>query len=271
MVKRSSQSRRASSTAASGTRRSLTVWAGRVVVVVIPVYVWQLAADRGVIDTFAYSRPNDIAAQIGTWLNDGTILSNVWTTLLNALAGYAVGSLIGTALAALFVVVPRLGEVYTPVMTVANALPGFALTPLLIAAFGFGVGSSISLVTIVIMFVSFFAVLGGLQSVGSEYTSWARCLGGSELQLWRTVRLPAIVGWLIASLRISVGLAFSAAIVAEFVGGGRGIGFLVSRSMNLFDATSVFAGIVVILLVVILIDNGVRMIERRATRWIGFA
>lgn len=258
-------------TVGPATSRPLAVWAGRVLVLVIPILAWQLAADRGAIDTFAYSRPSDVASQIGTWLGDGTILDNIWVTLTNALVGYLIGSLVGAFLATLFVIVPRLDEVYTPVMTVVNALPGFALSPLLIAAFGFGGVSSIVLVVIVVMFVSFFGVLNGLKSVGPEYTSWGRCLGASELQLWTTVRFPAIMGWLIATLRISVGLAFSAAIVAEFVGGGRGMGFLVSRSLNLFDATAVFAGIAVIVVIIIVIDNGVRMLESRATRWMGFS
>lgn len=250
--------------------RRVLLWVLRASVLVGPIMFWEWAVNRGILRQFTFSKPSLIWGQLAEWVADGTMLSNTLVTIQSAVLGYALGAFAGVGIAVLFTVVPKLGRIYDPFMTTLNAVPRFAFAPLLVSLLGFGLVSSVSLVMLVTMFVSFFAVHGGLRSISVDQILWVRSLGASAVEEWRTVRFPAIVRWLLASLRVSVGLAVSAAIVSEFVGGGaQGIGHLVSSSANLFRATGVYAGIVVVLSIATVIDTCLRIAERRWTHWIG--
>jgi NitT/TauT family transport system permease protein len=194
-------------------------------------------------------------------------VANASFTLMNAFLGYALGLAIGVAMAVLFTVSPRLGGIFIPFLTMVNAIPRIAFAPLLVAWFGFGLASNIALVVLVIVFVNFFAAYGGLSAVDEGNLLWARALGASRWQVWTTVRLPAIGVWVLSSLRMCIGLALSAAIVSEFVGGARGIGYLASSSTNTFKSAGVYAAITVTIVVAGLLDVFLRMAERRMTQW----
>lgn len=243
------------------------VWLCRALVVVVPLALWQYLSDERIIPRFLFSSPEAVWERLVEWTLDGTILSNASFTLMNAFLGYFLGLFIGVGMAVLFTVSPRLGGIFIPFLTMINAIPRIAFAPLLVAWFGFGLASNIALVVLVIVFVNFFAAYGGLSAVDEGNLLWARALGASRWQVWTTVRLPAIGVWVLSSLRMCIGLALSAAIVSEFVGGARGIGYLASSSTNTFKSAGVYAAITVTIVVAGLLDVFLRMAERRMTQW----
>lgn len=245
------------------------VWLCRILVVVLPFVVWHVAVTAGLVPKFVFSTPSDTFAQLGEWLVDGTIAENIWFTLRNALLGYVVGLLAGTLLAMWLHSFKTVGAVLGPFVAAANAIPRIALAPLFVTWFGFGVVSSVMLVVAIVMFISFFAVFGGLSSISENNLLWARSLGANRWQVWRTVRLPSILSWILSSLRVSIGLSMSAAIVSEFVGGTEGIGALVSASLNTFQAAGVGAAIIVTIVMAGVVDSLLRAAERRMSQWIG--
>lgn len=243
------------------------VWLCRALVIVGPLMLWQYLSDERIIPRFLFSSPEAVWERLVEWMLDGTIVHNASFTLMNAFLGYFLGLVIGVSLAVLFTVSPRLGGIFIPFLTMINAIPRIAFAPLLVAWFGFGLASNIALVVLVIVFVNFFAAYGGLSAVDEGNLMWARALGASRWQVWTTVRLPAIGVWVLSSLRMCIGLALSAAIVSEFVGGARGIGYLASSSTNTFKSAGVYAAITVTIVVAGLLDVFLRMAERRMTQW----
>lgn len=245
------------------------VWACRALVVVVPLLIWQELSDRGYLAPFIYSSPTAVAERLGEWLTDGTIAENAWFTISNAVAGYVLGLALAAVCASVFVAMPRVGAAFMPFVAMGNALPRIALAPLLVAWFGFGVASNIALVVVVVFFVNFFNIHGGLVDVDETYETWARSLGASRGQLRITVKLPSIIRWVLSGMRTSIGLALSAAIVSEFVGGAKGIGYLVSSSSNVFQSAGVYAGMAVTIVFAGLVDTALRYCERRWAHWVG--
>lgn len=251
------------------TQHTLLLYLGRALVVAVPIALWQVAVDNGWIGSFVASSPDRIWARFWEWLIDGTIVTESAYTFGEALTGYVIGVLLGSAIAVAFAASPWIAEVYLPFMSGLNAVPRLAFAPLFVAWLGFGASSKVALVILVVTYVSFFAVYSGLREVDTDMIGWVRCTGGTWRAVWVHVRLPAIVGWILASLRVSVGLAVGAAVTAEFLGASRGLGYLVSNGANLFRPTDVYAGLMAVVLVVGLVDYGLRVLERRLTRWIG--
>jgi NitT/TauT family transport system permease protein len=243
------------------------VWVLRVLVLVVPIWLWQVAVDRGWIGAFVASSPKAIGARFWEWVQDGTVFQQTGYTLYEALVGYVIGVAIGALLAVLFTSNRKLARIYLPMMGTLNAVPRLALAPLLLTWLGFGSSSKIALVVVVVLFVNFFAVYNGLKEVNQDNLMWVESLGATNLEIWWNVRLPSVVRWLFSSLRVSVGLAIGAAVVAEFVGAARGLGYLISSGANLFRTADVYAGLLIVVIVVAVIDTLLRLLERSLTQW----
>jgi NitT/TauT family transport system permease protein len=118
-----------------------------------------------------------------------------------------------------------------------------------------------------VFFIVFFNTYQGVLEVDRNVLNNARMLGASERDLFRHVLLPSALTWILASLHTSVGLALVGAVVGEYLGSARGLGYLIAQAEGLLDTTGVFAGIVVLSAFVLLIDGVVTLIERRLLVW----
>lgn len=243
------------------------VWVLRVAVLVVPIWLWQVAVDNDWIGSFVASSPKAIWAQFVDWIQDGTVFRQTGYTLYEAVVGYLIGVVAGALLAVLFTANRKIARIYLPMMGTLNAVPRLALAPLLLTWLGLGSSSKIALVVVVVLFVNFFAVYSGLKQVNAENLLWVESLGATGFEVWWHVRIPSIVRWLFSSLRVSVGLAIGAAVVAEFVGAANGLGYLISSGANLFRTADIYAGLLVVVLVVAIIDTLLRLLERSLTQW----
>ncbi len=118
-----------------------------------------------------------------------------------------------------------------------------------------------------VFFVVFFNVYQGVREVSPVVLANARMLGANRRQLLRAVYLPSATSWVFSSLHTSVGLAFVGAVVGEYLGSARGVGYLILQAEGSFDIDTVYAGIVVLTVFALLLDALVGRIERRLMRW----
>jgi NitT/TauT family transport system permease protein len=95
----------------------------------------------------------------------------------------------------------------------------------------------------------------------------ARMLGASSRQLLRHVYLPSAMSWVFSSLHNAVGLAFVGAVVGEYLGSSRGVGYLILQAEGTFDINSVLAGILVLTVFALLLDAVVSRVENRLLVW----
>jgi NitT/TauT family transport system permease protein len=132
---------------------------------------------------------------------------------------------------------------------------------------GFGPSSKIAVVIAMVFFPNFFNIYHGLKSVSMDLVSRTRTLGASRLDLIKNVYLPSVAVWALASLRASVGFAFLAAVVAEYIGASVGVGYLIGLAAQVGSVTQIFAGICVIMIMVLPLNFVVSLIESRLERW----
>jgi NitT/TauT family transport system permease protein len=92
-------------------------------------------------------------------------------------------------------------------------------------------------------------------------------LGANRRQLIRHVYLPSAMAWVFSSLHTSVGMAFVGAVVGEYLGSARGVGYLIMQAEGVFDVNTVIAGVLVLTLCALMLDKLVSMAERRLLKW----
>ena len=248
-------------------RERATVAAWRAGLAVVLLGGWQFAANTGAIDPFFLSRPSDIAERIWMWVSSGTLWPHLAVTLEESVLGLVIGGVLGVATGFALARSPFAARVLEPYIMMLNAVPRVVLAPLFLLWFGLGIWSKVALAVTLVFFVMFFSAYQGVRDVNRVIIDNARMLGATERQLVRHVLFPSALTWIFSSLQVSLGFAMVGAVVGEYLGATRGLGYVISQAEGTFDTTGVFAGMFVLSMVVVTASAGVSRLERWLLRW----
>ncbi len=216
---------------------------------------------------FFFGQPLEVADRIRVWFATGEIYGHLAVTLVETVLAFLFGTTLGLVLGLWLALSPTSAAILAPYIKAANAMPRVILAPIFAVWFGLGIGSKVALGMTLVFFVVFFNVFQGVREVSPVVLANARMLGANRRQLLRAVYLPSATSWVFSSLHTSVGLAFVGAVVGEYLGSARGVGYLILQAEGTFDIDTVYAGIVVLTVFALLLDALVGRIERRLMRW----
>jgi NitT/TauT family transport system permease protein len=248
-----------------GSRTTIAFW--QVAVGVAALSLWQGLVAAKIMDPFFVSRPTDIAGRIATWVVSGSLWPHLAATLEESLLGLAIGAAAGISLGFSLARSPMLAQVFDPYIKMLNAVPRVVLAPLFLLWFGLGIWSKVALAVTLVFFVMFFNTYQGVRDADRVLVDNVRMLGATERQLVRHVLVPSALTWIFSSLQTSLGFAMVGAVVGEYLGATRGLGYVISQAEGTFDTTGVFAGMTVLGLVVVIVSTGVTRLERWLLRW----
>jgi len=244
----------------------------QLLVAVVAVGAWYLLTTVPIdgvtlLPPFFFSTPVDVAQRVVKWFVEGTIWKHLRITLIESMLAFLIGSIGGVLVGFWFALQPRVAAVFDPYVKMINALPRVVLAPIFTLWFGLGIWSKVALGVTLVFFVVFFNVYQGVREVSPNLIANARMLGASPRQLLRSIYLPSAMSWVFASLHNAVGLAFVGAVVGEYLGSARGVGYLILQAEGTFDINTVFAGILVLTAFALLLDAAVGSVERRLMTW----
>jgi len=239
----------------------------QVLVGVSALALWQALVSLKVLDAFFVSRPSDIAQRIAQWVVRGSLWGHLAVTLEESLLGLLVGAAMGISAGFSLGRSPMLAAVFDPYIKMLNAVPRVVLAPLFLLWFGLGIWSKVALAVTLVFFVMFFNTYQGVRDADRVLIDNVRMLGATERQLVRHVLIPSALTWIFSSLQTSLGFAMVGAVVGEYLGSTRGLGYVISQAEGTFDTTGVFAGMTVLAIVVVIVSAGVTRLERWLLRW----
>ncbi|WP_175886181.1 ABC transporter permease [Burkholderia sp. BCC0044] len=251
-------------------RRQLIVGL-RIAVLVIVLGGWELAARLKWIDPFFFSQPTLIFAQIQDWFVNGTsqgpLLTQVWVTLEETTIGFLIGSVAGVICGIVLGRNKLMADVFGLYIQIANSIPRVVLGSVFVIALGLGMASKIALAVVMVFFVVFGNAFQGVREADRYLIANAQILGASRRQITTSVVIPSALSWILASLHVSFGFALVGAVVGEFLGSKQGIGLLISTAQGAFNASGVFAAMIVLAVVALAADYLLTRIEKRLLKW----
>src|ERR1700722_2187275 len=224
---------------------------------------WFVLVKVNILPVFFFGDPVLVLQQIVDWVVTGEIFVHLATTLAETILGFLIGIAFGVAGGLWLCLSPITAALLAPHIKALKAMPRVVLGPIFIVWFGLGITSKVVLGVTLVFFVVFFNVFQGVREVSPVVLANARMLGASQSQLLRTVYIPSAMSWVFSSLHMSVGMAFVGAVIGEYLGSSRGIGFLILQAESTFDVNAVFAGILVLTVFALLLDTSVTLLERR--------
>lgn len=256
--------------------RNLRVWQMGVLLAVFGL--WHVLTKPGLIPPFVFENerqaafffgePLVIFSRIGAWFfTKGDIYEHLWVTLVETVLAFGIGTVLGLACGLWLALSPLAAAIAEPYIKALNSMPRVILAPIFAVWFGLGIASKVALGVTLVFFIVFFNVYQGVKEVSPVVLANARMLGATQKQLLRHVYLPSAMSWVFSSLHTSVGLAFVGAVVGEYLGSSRGVGYLILQAEGAFDINTVMAGILVLTGFALVLDAAVGQIERRLMKW----
>jgi NitT/TauT family transport system permease protein len=240
-------------------RRSLSL--------LVLMFAWEVLSRQGIINPFYAPPPSDVLKVIFTLFAEGTIFSHLEATFAASLVGLAIGLALGIVLGFAAALIPLVADVLEPIMLLLNAIPRVILAPLFVIWLGIEVPSKIALAVVLVAVLIFFAVYNGIKDVNQLLVDRVRTLGGGRMVLLREVYVPSVTAWVLGSLKVAVGFAFTGACVGEFVAATRGLGYLLQFAQSTYNAALTMGLIFLIMAFVLLLFFCAEAIERRLLRW----
>jgi len=229
-----------------------------------PILVSEASAKN---TAFFFGRPLAVLKVVFDWFVSGKIYPHLAITLWETLLAFAAGSVLGLVVGLWLALSPTASALAEPYITALNAMPRVILAPIFAVWFGLGVLSKVALGVTLVFFVVFFNVYQGVKEVSPVVLANARMLGATKRQLLRYIYLPSATSWVFSSLHTAVGMAFVGAVVGEYLGSARGVGYLILQAEGVFDINTVIGGILVLTLFALLLDFVVTRIEARLLVW----
>lgn len=203
--------------------------------------VWELASRLEWVSHLILPPPSGIGLAFIELFRSGIVWEHLVSTLSAAIAGLAVGGSLGFGLAVLSSFWEPFRRTIEPYMIVLQVTPRIALAPVFITWFGFGLTPKVVLAATICFFPIFINTLTGLVTVDRDSMEMFRSMRATKRQVFTQLTLPGAMPVTIAGVKTAVTLTLIGAIVAEFVAGERGLGFLLQRYNFRLAMDSAFA------------------------------
>jgi NitT/TauT family transport system permease protein len=239
--------------------------AAPVLATVAVIAVWAAVVKIFDIPDYLLPAPQAVAARI---VKEWPLLAkNGAYTLMSVLTGFVAGVAIGVPLAFGIVLSRSMERIAMPFLVMSQTIPKVAIAPILVVWLGFGILPKIAIVFLISFFPIVVSTVVGLKSVETDMIDLVRSMGARTAKIMLRVRGPSALPQMFAGFKIAVCLAVVGAIVGEFVGSDRGLGYLLLTSTGTLDGTLVWAALFVLIAMGIALFAIVSKLERLAIPW----
>jgi len=229
----------------------LAVWEAGVALYRMPAYL--LPAPSVILETFVTELPR--------------LAYHGWVTAYEMLLGYALAVAVAVPLAIAITSSQRFDSFVMPTLLFFQVVPKVAVAPLFLVWFGVGALPKI----LVAFLISFFPIVidaaVGLRSMSGEMADLARSMGASRMQVFARFRLPTSLPYLFSGLKVAATLAVAGAVVGEFVGADKGLGYLLLVTNSNMETALMFATIVALTIIGLAFFYAVELLEALLIPW----
>ncbi|HAY85800.1 MAG TPA: ABC transporter permease [Chloroflexi bacterium] len=233
----------------------------------LTIFIWYLIVWIGDLEPFILPTPGLIMARFIRTLQDGSLFRHFGITLFEVISGLILGATVATGTGYLLAKSPHLERILSPYIVASQSVPIVAIAPLLIIWFGPGMLSKVLTCALIVYFPILINTVVGVRAVPEDLYDLMRSLQAGRWQIFSKLEVPSALPVLLGGLRIGATLAVIGAVVGEFVGSDRGLGFLINVGRGQYDIALVFVAVFSLVFMALVLYGLVVLIERRLLAW----
>ena len=197
----------------------------------------------------------------------GTVYPHLWTTTYEVILGFVIGAFLGIVLGYIFIKVDALKTMLMPYLIFLQTAPKIALVPLFVIWFGIGLVSKVVLIISMVLFPVLSGMMLGLESIPPDVRNLMKILKASKWQIFSQVEMQYSLPALFASMKVGIVQAVIGAIVAEWMSGKQGLGYILTFASSTYDTPMLLAGIIVTIILGIATYQVISVLEDKFLYW----
>jgi len=241
-------------------RETLPAW-----VFIALIAAWWAAVALLKVPAFLLPPPEDVLPRI--WEGRVSLLEHTKVTMEEIVLGFGLSVVSAIPLGLLIALSPTAKRMLYPLLVFIQLVPKIAVAPLFVVWLGFGLTSKVMLTLLLTFFPLLLASMAGFQILDQRLLYLTRSMGATTWQTFRYLRFPAALPVIFGGLKTSATIAATAAIVAEFVGSNKGLGYVLLQGTANLDTTLVFAVLFLLTIIGLALNTAVEVVEYVMTPW----
>jgi NitT/TauT family transport system permease protein len=230
----------------------------------LPLLGWALLAVSGWVEPVFMPGPWRVLDKLRSWYVDDGLLGDIAISTLRVVAGWALSAVIALPLGLAIGSFRGVQALLEPLTDFIRYMPAVAFIPLVMVWVGIDEGAKIAIIFIGTFFQMVLMVAEDVRRVPMAQIEAAQTMGATRIELIEKVIVPSAKPALLDTLRVTMGWAWTYLVVAELVAASSGLGFAILKAQRFLQTDKIFAGILLIGLIGLVIDQLMRQVHRRA-------
>ena len=243
-------------------RNNILVIFTQILLVTLFIGIWQILADKNLVNTFLVSSPSKVFDTIIELIKANNFWNHIFTTVYEIIRSFILGNLIGLLVASMLWYNKFLSRVFEPFLTILNSLPKVALGPLIIVWAGANTKSIIIMALLISAIISIINIHNAFKSTDINKIKIIKSMGGNKFQIFTKVVIPSNFMPIIESFKINVSMCFVGVIMGELLVSKEGIGYLIMYGSQVFNMNFVITGVILLVILTVILYYLVYYIEK---------
>jgi len=239
-------------------------WKHGIISAVALIVVWQAVVITTGVQSFILPSPLKVAKAL--WFYRDLIAEHAWVTIIEVLLGMVIGAALGILTAIHLATSAAARAVLRPILVFSQAVPVFALAPILVLWFGYGIWSKIIMAVLIIYFPVASAFFDGLMKTPAGYLDLAKTMGATRARTLWHIRFKAALPSLGSGLRLAAVYAPIGAVIGEWVGASKGLGYLMLLANGRVKIDLMFAALIVLAVLTVCLHLSVDILARKLAK-----
>lgn len=243
-------------------RKKYFILITQLLIVILFFAIWELLANKNLINTFVFSKPSKIFETFIGLMNANNLFIHIITTLKEVIIAFLLGIFLGFIIAIILYEMKTLAKIVDPFLTMINSLPKVALGPLIIIVAGANIKSVIIMALLINLIISIITIYNGFLNTDKNKIKLLESFGANKIQILTKLVIPNSYKTIISSLKLNISMSLIGVIMGEFLVSKAGIGYLIIYGTQVFNLSLVMAGILILVIISFILYNIIMYLEK---------
>lgn len=238
----------------------------QILIIACFLFIWELAARMGAINTFLSSSPSQVWKTFISLIDQNNLWSHVWSTVYETIVSFTLASLIGFVVASILWWNKTIAKIMDPYLTILNSLPKVALGPLIIIWVGANTNSIIFMALLISTFITIINIYQGFISTDHYLVTLMRTFNAKKHQIFLKLIVPGNKNTIINCLKVNISMSLIGVIMGELLVSKEGLGYLIMYGSQVFNINLVITSVVLLAIVSYIMYEIIVFIEKKAVK-----
>jgi NitT/TauT family transport system permease protein len=234
----------------------------------VPFAAWWFLANSGIMDKVFLPSPMDVLLRIYHWFEDDDLVGDAWISIYRVTVGFLLSAVLAVPLGIMIGTYRPIQAIFEPLTDFIRYMPAVAFIPLVMLWVGIDEGSKIAIIWIGTFFQMVLMVAEDIRRVPMAQIEAAQTMGANDEEIVSLVIFQSAKPALLDTLRITMGWAWTYLVVAEMVAANSGLGYAILKAQRFLQTDKIFAGIILIGLIGLIMDQLFRLAHRKSFPWL---